>query len=91
MKIGTFYTVATAKLRDYTKKQVTLSVGQRRDLAVSTLRVYGAKPSGRIFSDQNSYCLEIYYYVFYFFILLPKQLPELSKRRFVKCRLADFQ
>ena len=45
---------------------LTLSVGQRQDLAVSTLRLYGAKPSGRIFSDQNNYCLKIYLYVFNF-------------------------
>ena len=45
---------------------LTLSVRRRRDLVFSTFRISGAKPCSRICSDQNSYCLCIHFYVFYF-------------------------
>ena len=55
-------------------EQLTLSVGQRRDLADSTLRLYVAKSSGRIFSNQNSHCLEIHFCIFCFLVFVLKQL-----------------
>ena len=70
---------------------LTLSVGRVQYWTFLYLRLCGAKPSGQIFSDQNCYCLCIHFYVLYFFTLMLKQLLELRKTLFLKCRFADFQ
>ena len=49
----------TVKTRD---GRGLLRVGRRRDLAFSTLRFNWAESSGRIFSDQNTFCLSIQMY-----------------------------
>ena len=70
---------------------LTLSVGRVQYWTILHKRLNEGKPRGRIFSDQNCYCLCIHFYVFYFFELLPKHLPELRKTLFLKCRFADFR
>ena len=59
--------------------QLTLSVGRRPILEHAPLNLCGAKPSGQIISNQNGYCLWIYFYTFYFFEFLCPVCPSLRK------------
>ena len=79
------------RLRKSHLPTLTLSVGRVQYWTILHKRLNEGKPRGRIFSDQNCYCLCIHFYVFYFFELLPKHLPELRKTLFLKCRFADFR
>ena len=68
---------------------LTPSVGGGPILDHAPLNFYRAKSSGQISSNQNRYCLKIYFYVFYFFKPWTKNKAKAERKMSsqMSCRL----